>query len=135
MRTLFIIVIILASPLCEAELVGQQFASAESADTFTTYLSKHGIDFKVDDKNPMLIWWSPKNDKHMKYVRDQAFDIPVNQQQLLPSNQKEFERAVSLLKELNIKHNAGEAGGHFVVLWFPSDSKQKELFNVKYNQP
>jgi hypothetical protein len=70
----------------------------------------------------------------MNYVLNQAFKVPSNQQQLLPKNKQDFERAVSLLKDLNIQHNAGEVEGNFVVLWFPGNSQQQVQFTNRYNQ-
>ena len=134
MRILLITVLLFASSLCKAELIGQHLASVDSAKTFTSYLSEQGIEFKVDAKDPTLIWWSPNNDEHMNYVLNQAFKVPSNQQQLLPKNKQDFERAVSLLKELNIQHNAGEVEGNFVVLWFPSNSQQQAQFTSRYSQ-
>jgi len=83
-RILFVTVLLYASSLCKAELIGQHLASVDSAKTFTNYLSEQGIEFEIDYKDPTLIWWSPKNDEHMNYVLNQAFKVPSNQQQLLP---------------------------------------------------
>lgn len=133
MRILFIAVLLSISNIVSAELTGQHLASVGAAEMFANYLKEQGIDFKVDEKDPTIVWWSPDNDEHMKDALSKAFKTPSNQRQLLPKTKQGFERAVSILEELNIRHVAQLVEGTYVVLWFPNNSQQQTQFTNRYN--
>lgn len=108
--------------------VSQVLANIESKDRFVSYLQRHNIYYRLDDRFPNEVSWIPESDEHGKEVMRAAFGIPLDQIQKLFSDEKEYDEYVSILNRHEINYHTQSFEEQFLVIWTPeSESVSKRI--------